>query len=50
MAPEPGSSFYSRPEVGRHPVRFAFYKTLPMLEEAARRLTGVAAASVRARG
>ena len=38
VAPVPGSSFYSRPELGRHLIRFAFCKTLPMLEEAARRL------------
>ena len=38
MAPVPGSSFYSRPELGRHVICFAFCKTLPMLEDEARRL------------
>ncbi len=38
VAPVPGSSFYSRPELGRRFIRFAFCKTLPMLEDAARRL------------
>ena len=41
VASVPGSSFYSRPELGRRQVRFAFCKTLPKLEEAARRLDGV---------
>jgi len=41
VTPVPGSSFFSRPEMGRRQVRFAFCKTLPMLEEAARRLHGV---------
>ena len=41
VASVPGSSFYSRPELGRRQVRFAFCKTLPMLEEAAGRLDGV---------
>jgi len=41
VAPVPGSSFYSRPEAGRHLVRFAFCKTLPLLQEAARRLAGI---------
>ncbi len=43
VAPVPGSSFYSRPESGRRLVRFAFCKTLPLLDEAARRLAGVRA-------
>jgi len=34
----PGSSFYSRPEMGRQEVRFAFCKTDDMLREAAKRL------------
>ena len=41
VAPVPGSSFYSRPEMGRKLVRFAFCKTEPMLTEAATRLAGV---------
>ncbi|HET7380135.1 MAG TPA: aminotransferase class I/II-fold pyridoxal phosphate-dependent enzyme, partial [Gaiellales bacterium] len=41
VTPVPGSSFFSRPEMGRRQVRFAFCKTLPMLEEAAQRLRGV---------
>ena len=41
VAPVPGSSFFSRPEAGRHLVRFAFCKTLPVLEAAARRLAAV---------
>jgi aminotransferase len=41
VAPVPGSSFFSRAASGRHLVRFAFCKTLPLLEEAARRLAGV---------
>ena len=47
VAPVPGSSFYSRPELGRRQVRFAFCKTTEMLEEAARRLAGVGATSRR---
>ena len=38
VAPVPGSSFYSRPELGRKVVRFAFCKTMDLLEEAAGRL------------
>ncbi len=38
VAPVPGSSFYSRPELGRKLVRFAFCKTDEMLREAAGRL------------
>ena len=38
VAPVPGSSFYSRPEMGRSEVRFAFCKTDDLLQEAARRL------------
>jgi aminotransferase len=41
VAPVPGSSFYSRPELGRSIVRFAFCKTMDMLEEAAKRLRAV---------
>ena len=47
VAPVPGSSFYSRAELGRRQVRFAFCKTEEMLEEATRRLAGVAATSRR---
>jgi aspartate/methionine/tyrosine aminotransferase len=39
VAPVPGSSFYSRPELGRKWIRFAFCKTEAMLREAAGRLT-----------
>jgi len=42
VAPVPGSSFYSRPEPGRTQVRFAFCKTLPLLQEAAGRLARLA--------
>ena len=38
VAPVPGSSFYSRPEMGRKEVRFAFCKTDDLLREAAERL------------
>ena len=38
VAPVPGSSFYSRPELGRKYVRFAFCKTDDMLEQAVQRL------------
>src|SRR4029077_6954034 len=41
VAPVPGSSFYSRPELGRTFVRFAFCKTEDMLREAAHRLAGI---------
>jgi aminotransferase len=43
VAPVPGSSFYSRPELGRTVVRFAFCKTMEMLEQAAQRLRAVRA-------
>ncbi len=39
VAPVPGSSFFSRPELGRKYVRFVFCKTDDLLEEAAARLT-----------
>jgi aminotransferase len=39
VAPVPGSSFFSSPELGHHLVRFVFCKTDDVLEEAARRLT-----------
>lgn len=38
VAPVPGSSFFSRPEMGRHLVRFAFCKTEDQLREAGKRL------------
>lgn len=38
VASVPGSSFYSRPELGAHQVRFAFCKTDATLDEAAQRL------------
>ena len=38
VAPVPGSSFYSKAEMGRKEVRFAFCKTDDMLQEAAKRL------------
>ena len=38
VAPVPGSSFYSRPEMGRTLVRFAFCKSLDVLHAAAERL------------
>ena len=44
VAPVPGSSFYSRPELGRKLIRFAFCKTEDMLTEAARRLATVRSA------
>ncbi len=44
VAPVPGSSFFSRPELGRALVRFAFCKTPDLLEEATRRLATLAGA------
>jgi aminotransferase len=38
VAGVPGSSFFSRRELGRHLIRFTFCKTEDMLEEAGRRL------------
>jgi aspartate/methionine/tyrosine aminotransferase len=38
VAPVPGSSFFSRADLGRRLVRFAFCKTEELLHEAARRL------------
>jgi aspartate/methionine/tyrosine aminotransferase len=40
VAPVPGSSFFSKPELGHHLVRFVFCKTDELLEEAAKRLVG----------
>ena len=42
VAAVPGSSFFSRPELGSHLLRFAFPKRLETLEEAGRRLRDVA--------
>jgi aspartate/methionine/tyrosine aminotransferase len=42
VATVPGSSFVSRPELGRHLVRFAFCKKLETLEVAGERLLGLA--------
>jgi aminotransferase len=39
VASVPGSSFFSRPELARHLVRFAFCKTDSVLEAAARKLS-----------
>ncbi len=44
VAPVPGSSFYSKPELGRKLIRFAFCKTDAMLTEAAERLAAVRSA------
>lgn len=41
VASVPGSSFYSRPELGRSQVRFAFCKTEDMLQQAVERLQRV---------
>ena len=41
VAPVPGSSFYSKPELGRTVARFAFCKTDALLREAVSRLAGV---------
>jgi aspartate/methionine/tyrosine aminotransferase len=48
VAVVPGSSFYSRPELGRHTVRFSFCKRLGTLEEAGRRLARLRQGSRRA--
>jgi hypothetical protein len=40
----PGSSFLSRPELGRTKLRFAFPKRLETLRAAADRLAGIRAA------
>ena len=45
VAPVPGSSFFSRPELGRRLVRFAFCKTAEQLREAGARLQGIARAA-----
>ncbi len=43
VASVPGSSFYSRPELGRAKLRFAFPKRLETLEDAAERLSRIGA-------
>ena len=43
VATVPGSSFYSRPELGRTKIRFAFPKKLETLRAAAERLASIAA-------
>ena len=45
VAPVPGSSFFRDPGDGRTLVRFAFCKTIPLLEEAAGRLASLAGAA-----
>jgi aspartate/methionine/tyrosine aminotransferase len=44
VAAVPGSSFYSRPQLGRAKLRFSFSKKLETLEEAGRRLSQLAPA------
>jgi aminotransferase len=44
VAGVPGSSFYSRPELGRHLIRFTFCKTEDVLRAAAQRLERTAEA------
>ncbi|TDJ53210.1 MAG: aminotransferase class I/II-fold pyridoxal phosphate-dependent enzyme [Gemmatimonadetes bacterium] len=46
VAPVPGSSFYHDASGGRTTVRFAFCKTIDLLEQAAQRLQGVRRAEV----
>jgi aspartate/methionine/tyrosine aminotransferase len=41
VAGVPGSSFFSRRELGRHLIRFTFCKTADVLEEAGARLARV---------
>jgi aminotransferase len=50
VAPVPGSSFFSRPEMGRSLVRFAFCKTLDVLNAAAERLATCGSTSSRSHG
>jgi aminotransferase len=45
VAGVPGSSFFSRPELGRHLIRFTFCKTADLLEDAAVRLLRAAPAA-----
>jgi aspartate/methionine/tyrosine aminotransferase len=44
VAAVPGSSFYSRPDLGRSKLRFSFSKKLATLEEAGKRLARIAQA------
>jgi len=44
VAPVPGSSFFSSPELGEHLVRFAFCKRVETLEQAGRKLLAFARA------
>ena len=41
VATVPGSSFYSRPELGRTKIRFAFPKRAETLDEASARLARI---------
>ena len=51
VAGVPGSSFFSRPELGRHMIRFTFCKTPDVLDAAGARLLQVrSAANIRANG
>jgi aminotransferase len=47
VAPVPGSSFYSRPELGRNKLRFSFPKRLETLHAAGERLKAWAADAAR---
>jgi aminotransferase len=47
VAVVPGSSFFSRPELGAHLVRFAFCKRLQTLKEAGERLRALRPREVR---
>jgi aspartate/methionine/tyrosine aminotransferase len=47
VAVVPGSSFFSRPDLGRHVVRFSFCKRLETLREAGRRLERLRRVDVR---
>jgi len=46
VAPVPGSSFFSKPELGHRWIRFAFCKTEAMLREAVQKLQAVKSAKV----
>jgi L-glutamine---4-(methylsulfanyl)-2-oxobutanoate aminotransferase len=43
VAAVPGSSFYSRPELGQTKLRFSFSKKLDTLRDAGRRLSSIRA-------
>jgi aspartate/methionine/tyrosine aminotransferase len=47
VAGVPGSSFFSRRELGQHLIRFTFCKTEELLEEAVRRLGAASEAAKR---